>query len=273
MSTSSAAVRYLVPKAERNLAGHLAHFVAGSPRGRVVRRGTVLCCDSGFPSDTLNVVHISAGSPGGADLELAELQAALTQFSTRSLPCAVWSGPGASQAMDRFAAERRWELEGEEPGLYLSIGELKHRPPPAGVECVPVDSAERLAAWAGILADNWSPPEPSLVPFFTAALPRALAGEPAALWLALTDGLPVAALEVFRTDNLVGLYNLATRAHARSRGIASSLVCHALGQAYRGGVTLAVLQTSPELVPWYARLGFRSLASWKVWQSRPTRLP
>jgi GNAT superfamily N-acetyltransferase len=83
--------------------------------------------------------------------------------------------------------------------------------------------------------------------------------EPAApqwFYLGLLEGEPVATAEATVRDGTVGLYNIATRAGFRGRGIGSMLTWRPLSDTRETGCDLAVLQASPDGAPIYHRLGF-----------------
>ena len=110
---------------------------------------------------------------------------------------------------------------------------------------------------AHVAAANWTPPDANVTDFYRRAEPALL--EPAApLWfyLGLLDGEPVATAEATVHDGAAGLYNIATRAEFRGRGIGSMLTWRPLSDARNAGCDLAVLQASPDGVPIYRRLGF-----------------
>lgn len=70
---------------------------------------------------------------------------------------------------------------------------------------------------------------------------------------------PVAAGMAFEHDGDVGIFNVATRAAARRRGLASAVVARLLAQAAARGATTATLQSTEMARGLYAGQGFADL--------------
>jgi GNAT superfamily N-acetyltransferase len=66
-------------------------------------------------------------------------------------------------------------------------------------------------------------------------------------------------------------FGVATLPAARGRGLATALMRHALGEAYRRGCTTSTLQATKLGEPLYARLGYRKLGNLEMWEQREAR--
>ncbi len=66
----------------------------------------------------------------------------------------------------------------------------------------------------------------------------------------------VAALMLSQAGGMLGVYNLCVAPASRGRGIGSSVVRWALGEARRRGM-MATMQCEPHLETWYGSLGFQ----------------
>jgi ribosomal protein S18 acetylase RimI-like enzyme len=65
-----------------------------------------------------------------------------------------------------------------------------------------------------------------------------------------------------------GIYLVATATAARRRGLASEVMRGLLVQARARGLAAAVLQSSPQGLGLYTRLGFREVDCWTSWVRR-----
>lgn len=87
-------------------------------------------------------------------------------------------------------------------------------------------------------------------------------------WLALADGRPAASVAVLERDGDAYVLFVATDPQARGRGLCSGLMGHALRAAAERGCTTTSLEGSPMGAPVYARLGYRSLGRFGLWERR-----
>ncbi len=117
-----------------------------------------------------------------------------------------------------------------------------------------------------LVANRWSVPTdamPHLQSFFRENnLGRK--GSPMRGWLATTNGRPVGKGFTLRTDNIVGLYGVATQPEARSKGIGKTLCARALLDSCDSDVDLLVLHSTPIAHRLYKNFGFRDVAPFKL---------
>ena len=124
-------------------------------------------------------------------------------------------------------------------------------------EETPQDRAEVAAFMAGIFFEGQQPERRRAIEQATA---RALRCR---LYSVLEGGRRVAAVMLHRTPGALGLYNLCVVPWMRGRGLGASIVRQVQTDASRAGVPV-VLQCRAELVRWYRRLGFRTVAELAV---------
>lgn len=80
----------------------------------------------------------------------------------------------------------------------------------------------------------------------------------------------VSGLVTFDFEEDCSIWLVATSEAARGRGLASSLMAHAMADARERGRTTATLQATDLGRPVYERLGFRSLGEIQMWEKRAT---
>ena len=83
------------------------------------------------------------------------------------------------------------------------------------------------------------------------------------VWLGRVDGRPVTTATAFVGDGFVGIYAVATAAHARGRGYAEAVTWSAT--LCRPELP-ATLQASQKGRPIYERMGYRTVAEFTVWE-------
>ena len=92
-------------------------------------------------------------------------------------------------------------------------------------------------------------------------------GAKARCWAAWRAGVPVAKVILHLAAGAAGIYGVATRPEARGLGLARTLTLEALRAARQEGYQLSVLHSSPMALRLYEKIGFRSVASFKLFAS------
>ena len=154
-------------------------------------------------------------------------------------------------------------------GMALDLGGFEPEPPPAGVEIVTVDDLAGLDAWETIQRRALDLDE-TRTRAWRDAHDRALSADiPLRDWIALLDGVPVAAAALFVAAGVAGIYNVATVPEARGRGIGRAVTAAALAEAVARGERTAVLGSSELGYPVYRRLGFRDVSRLRSYGEPP----
>lgn len=254
---------------EENLAAHLAYMVGRYP-GSPVRDGKdALLVDSGLHSDTFNKIA-RARVPGEKAGQL--VRECLEHFRSVGRPFAWWLGPESGLgSLDAHLAAAGLAPVEEETGMALRLTALPQELSPlSGLSFARIKGEGDARTFAAIIAANWEPPDAEILRFYESVLPTLLdQGGPFRGWLALSGGRPVAAVEIFTTPGVAGVYSVSTLLEHRGRGIATRLLHAALAQSRSEGAELAVLQASPGALGLYKRLGFEETGRFEEWSLRP----
>ena len=78
------------------------------------------------------------------------------------------------------------------------------------------------------------------------------------------DDMIVAVSELFLSDDVAGVYLVATDARHRRRGLGAAVTAAALEHGRATGARIATLQASPMGLPLYRRLGFVVVAEYRI---------
>lgn len=122
-----------------------------------------------------------------------------------------------------------------------------------GLEVTSVD-ASTLEAYGDVLSAGFGMPRELVSGLMGAELLVETPGFTGIL--GVLDGEPVAASGVFVTDATAGIYNVATVASARGRGIGAAVTWAAALAGRDAGATRSILQASEMGEPVYARMGY-----------------
>jgi GNAT superfamily N-acetyltransferase len=151
-----------------------------------------------------------------------------------------------------------------ETAMAADLSDLAEIPAPADLRIERVRSLAALNAFAEVNAANWSPPDPAVLAFYErGALVLQERDCPLHLYVAYHDSQAVATAEVVVSGRIAGLYNVATRAEYRRRGIGMSMTFTVLAEARRAGAALGVLQASNEGVGVYEKVGLSAFGEYR----------
>ncbi len=237
---------------------HAAWAPARTPGMRVLADDALVLVDSWLACDTFN--HVCRARLDGA-VAAARVRAAVAHFRDAGRPFSWWVRPedrphalGALLEAAGLAA-----AESEVVMTCDDLATLAKPAVPAGLGIVRARDARTLADFAAVTAENWSPPDADVARFYARAAEALLAPDcPQRLHVAYLDGVPVATAEATLAGARAGVFNVATRAAYRRRGIGGAVTAHALRDAHAAGARRGGLEASADGVGVYARLGFRA---------------
>jgi ribosomal protein S18 acetylase RimI-like enzyme len=242
---------------QQNMAGHFSCLQRATEEMAVQDRDGCMLVDSGLPSDTFNILFCP-GQPADATL-----RDAVSYFRSRQLSFAAWVGP-ESQAGPLLEGLGLRPTEAE-TGMLLSPADFRPCDPPAGLRVERVTDTSHLAHFASVVAGQ--PSDALVVEFYQRARHAALdPASPMRLFVGYAKGEPVATAEAFLSEEVVGIYSVATLASHRRRGIGSAMTARAIREGFEAGKRLAVLQASADGRGIYERLGFRAACEFTVFE-------
>lgn len=130
-------------------------------------------------------------------------------------------------------------------------------PVPAEVEIRRVTDAASMRVFSTVASEGFGRPPREMDPING---PWLLDEPNLTFFVAFVDGEPAATSLVCITDEIAGIYGVATAERFRRRGIGAAMTAAALQEGARRGCTIGALQPSDLGRPVYERLGFRASA-------------
>ena len=225
--------------------------------------------DCGLPCDTFNQVCQARLSP---ETVRAQVQAIVDHFTAVHRPFAWWHSPW-DQPVDLSRYLEAAGLEAAESELAMA-SDLHHLHVDGevspGLRTERARTPAALRHFAGIVAANWSPPDPWVLRFYDLAAPVVLAADsPLWFFVGYLDGTPGATSEIVLGGGVAGLYSVCTLEAYRRRGLGAAMTTHALLAARSAGCETAILQASASGAGIYARVGFQAFG--EITEYKPTR--
>ena len=252
---------------DRNACGWL-DVLARQP-GAERRDGWVI---TDVPFSLCNSIVMPCWSGEDADARIDEILAAGRE---RGVPQLWWTGQTCApdDLVERLEARGVVSDMEPMPGMALELAALppeSETPVPGGLRIEPVIDAAGLAAFAEPLGSAFAFPPDGLASIIAAFADFAASGVEDELhhWVGYAGRRPVAAASVLIRDGVAGLYNVSTVRAARGRGYGAALSVAALRGAAGSGAATAILHASPDGLPIYERLGFRTLTTVRAVETR-----
>jgi GNAT superfamily N-acetyltransferase len=207
---------------------------------------------SDMPHPLFNGVVGGWFAPGTEETRTRDV---ISRFVERGLPFLWWSTPTTwSQRMDRVltaAGAVREDLPGMHADLTAPGPEAR---PVDGLEISVAGGAGAAETLARLLCAGFEMPDDLVEP--VRGLFSDIATDRMVNLVATLDGEPVACGTAWITGPTVGLYNIATLAGARGRGVGHALTAALMDEGRRRGCTQSILHATVMGRPVYERLGF-----------------
>ncbi len=213
---------------------------------------------SGIPLAPFNGAAGARFEPGTADRRIEDV---LRPFRDRKVDMTwrVGTDPRPTDLIERLVAHG---LHPEEPFPIMgrSLSGWAPEIPPPGVDVQRVADREAFQTATRIMATTFEFPVDMLDAFMTRYEPLCIGpGARQTIFLATLDGTPAATSLAFVDDGVVGIYNVATLAQFRRRGLGRAATIAAMGEGSRLGAGGAVLVSSPMGHAVYEALGFAEI--------------
>jgi GNAT superfamily N-acetyltransferase len=208
---------------------------------------------SDLPFPLFNAVVGGRFAPGATAQRARQV---IAPYLERGLPFLWWATPDVNLPELRAALVGAGLTELPIPGMYLPLHSAPTQWAPAGVELRVATEPAELDESLKVMFAGFEMPDQ-----FRAGLLDVLPlyGDSVVQVLALADGEPTATGTLFIDGTTAGLYNIATLAPARGRGLGYAVTVALLNQAVQRGCDHAILHSSDAGYPIYLRLGFKTV--------------
>ncbi len=207
------------------------------------------------PFATLNGVWVHGPAAQRADVEVL-----LDDLPTQGLPFSLQASPGGQALAAEFAEERGMVAAPDVPLMTLTAPPAPRQPP--GLRIRELEPSERdlrtCVAAAGFGTD------PDAIRSATALFGRMPGYR---VYLGEVEGEAVTTALSIATGDGVGIFDVATPPEHRGNGYGAAITARAVLDGFDAGAGFSWLQSSPEGLGVYERLGFVTVENWGLWTS------
>jgi GNAT superfamily N-acetyltransferase len=254
----------VVAAIETNLADYWM-AIGNNPNGEVHNNDSVRWEYSGGPY--FNRVVNADLSPQDAEDKIDEI---VEEFAARQAAITWLVGPSATprdlgERLTHHGFNQFETWKGMARHLSDPLGPAPSLP--ENSKAVDVTSFEQRRDWMDVIAQSYGLPQGAREQLYESVV-SAERANPASWFhfLVYSDDQPVAASTLFVSENVAGIYLVATVPQARGNGLGSMATWYALDEAKRRGCYLAVLQSTSIAVNMYKKLGFKDYCDINVYR-------
>ncbi len=247
---------------ETNAWSMFAQFGHVDP-GRLIDTPTRLVLETDVPKPPYNTVfRFYDEGDRSIDAQVHELPRGSTPCLHSRLAC-------PSDQPDRSSREPRHARVGVRETMPGMIHDFNNLPPvpdvPSDIEVVEAGVGHG-AAWLDLVSTRYGLEEDDS-PYLRRVFDRFI-GTGVRVWIATHDGVPVSKVGIHMSNDVAGIYGVATTERGRGMGLASLLTQTALHATADAGFSASVLHSTPMAHSMYQRLGYRDVATFELW-ARP----
>ena len=258
----------LVTAIEANLFDLFALFSRWR-RAEVHDGSDLLWCLADVPFAFFNSILRAQLAPDEAD---AAIDAVVARGAARHVPLMWWTGPATRPAVLGTRLEAYgFTREGGPTGMAIDLLAMNQDPAmPSELTIERVENLEHYGILGEVCAKGFGMPDFVAEPM--SDLFGCLSSDTRIrYYLGRLDGEPVACSMLYLGAGVAGIYNVATLASARGRGIGAAITLAPLRYARDLGYRVGILQASKMGFPVYRRLGFQEYCKFGhyIWQPAP----
>lgn len=222
--------------------------------------------DAHLPSYNFNVVTLPETD---RTLNQKTFKEIINYFNNRKYPINVWCWGQQIDVISLFTEAGLNDYGTDYLGMIADLRNFQPIVPDtdADFHFEKVSSPEQLVTFGNILSSLYTGTneEKQIQTYFkNAAQSNLLEDDYFQHMIGYSQGRPVAIGSIFFSENIAGLYDIATLESERGKGLGTKLTNHLLSTAKTEGAAYCTLQASPEAENIYRKLGFDTIEMLKV---------
>jgi ribosomal protein S18 acetylase RimI-like enzyme len=259
--TSSAELNRLQRLVEFNFHLHITSIPRKTEGMHVIETGALVTVDSGLDCDAFNILHITDSKR----ISRNSLKEIANYFQLHQRAFTIWvSDQQFVRGLDSVLHELSLFEANTEPGMLLNLTNYEPQENKLHENIIIADSAKHVLDYSMVLAGLSSPPDKNILSFYEqTSKPYLDSKNRIKLLVYYHEGIPISTMEMFLSDrSTIGLYNLATVAEFRGKGIGSAMMSFALKTAKSLGCENIVLQASQDGIGIYRKMGFEVVTNY-----------
>jgi GNAT superfamily N-acetyltransferase len=248
--------------AHRNMVTAWRRVLANSPSPSVREEPGLVMVGSGTPIPLFNPAFVVGPTDDGVGL----VKTVIEHYGSAGTPFVLYFldelSPGLAGPSLEAGLVEHWQA----PLMVLDPIPERAAHEVEGLAISALD-ASNIDDYADALAAGFGMPR-QVADWFLGTAPQAIEGFSG--FVAYLDGRPVATSGLFVTDDIAGVYNVATIPDARGKGVGAAVTWAAVDAGRAAGASRSILQASGDGEPVYARMGYATPTRYRQFEPGPT---
>ncbi|OHX64028.1 GNAT family N-acetyltransferase [Flammeovirga pacifica] len=240
----------------KNFKAHANFIPSQHSYMRVLNKGGLTYTDSGFKSDTFNIIHIH-----DENVILDDIKEGIDFIENRLRSACIWLEEGhltpqLKTNLDSLSYQNTdssemlsFELPADkEFDVHPNINRVKEK--------------QEIIDHAFVIANNWEPFDVEVLHYYNRSAEVILNQNKSLLYNYFDGEAVIGVIELFidpEDETVAGIYNLSVLKEHRNKGIGMLLIQHVLYTAKILGVKKIVTQASDESMKLFGRIGFEEM--------------
>lgn len=252
----------IVKKADINLRESIINIGENAPKGQVIEKKEYILTTIGLnttESHANAAFSLDDSNPSKTFKEIDDF------FKDRNLPYIFWIGEARDDNMERYLRHLGYEPS-REPGTPLMVIDHKLDMPKLEIDIQvrKVESQLQIDDYIDLVNECFEIGENVARNMFNSS--NVLNSENNAAYLIYHKGKAVSGVQIYKTDDIAGIYWVATREEMRGKGLGKYISALGTNKAFDMGVEKVILQASKLGKYVYDRIGYDLIGYYRTYK-------
>lgn len=252
----------IVKKSDLNLRESIKNIGENAPKGEIVEKEKYMLVTIGLKTTESHAnaaFSLDDSNPSKTFKEINDF------FKEKDLPYVFWIGEGRDENMERYLRHHGYEPS-KEPGTPLMVIDHKLDMPALeiDIEVKKVESQAQIDDYIDLVDECFELGEEVARDMFNSS--NVLNSRNNAAYLIYYKGKAVSGVQIYRTDDVAGIYWVATREEMRGKGLGKYISALGTNTAFDMGVDKVILQASKLGKYVYDRIGYDLIGYYRTYK-------
>ncbi|WP_270181381.1 GNAT family N-acetyltransferase [Alkalihalobacillus sp. CinArs1] len=244
-----------------NFVNKVSYFAKRLKTMEVIETRHATIVDSGYPSDTFNVIAIRQ------TLSEEVFLGAISRFKKKEYPLSVWCWNEESTRGNDLINLGLVQVE-TNVAMVMEMNDVVKKPVlPKGFEIKKIESPEDIVLFGALISSFFgdSLEGKAVKSYYDDVASLSMKSSDLTLYIGIAGGKPVTTGSMIVSSDSVGIYDMGTSDEERGKGYGTAMFRYLLSEASKYEKDACFLQASPDGYAIYKSAGFKAIGEMKVY--------